>query len=250
VVLALSIPPKQKTHFGHTESLYGVWLATSIVFIVLTFLPSFWLLNLPESLVVFSTLTIQAALIILLSGPLGCEDDELRLDLDTDISLIQGKKLYIPVFVSNQRYLALYDTGASCCLIHPRVLSAGTEIQTENLDLRIQDLQGQSTQARIQGRVLLDIFLENGDLVRKIPFLVTNSLFDIILGTNLFQARQWGGAWQRNQFFITTGPYSAPILAIPKPLDVPLQTPLELMLAPKKKRRKRTVSRQAPQKSE
>jgi hypothetical protein len=97
---------------------------------------------------------------------------------------------------------------------------------------------------------LLDIFLENGDLVRKIPFLVTNSLFDIILGTNLFQARQWGGAWQRNQFFITTGPYSAPILAIPKPLDVPLQTPLELMLAPKKKRRKRTVSRQAPQKSE
>jgi len=233
-----SSPSPSATEKNESPPFINTILVLITLVIITSKLDTLWFNFLHSGII--DPLIIQAVIAFLLTEFLRLEDDR-KQDKDIDISLTEGTKPFIPILVNNHQYLALYDTGASSCFIHPAVLEKafGRDIPIEaKPGFTLNDFQGQAAKTRIEGQVLLDIIIGNGILVRRVPFLLVRSLFHVILGMNLFQARQWNTIWENNKLLIVPGKDSMPIEAILKPPGYRPKHLNLLMTSPKKKRRK------------
>ena len=112
-------------------------------------------------------------------------------------------------FADGKKRLALIDSGSSSCVIHPKFLEHIREhsdkyIPVEDAGINVEGVV-RGSKAHVK-TAYLDLTIETGYTVPRIPFLVMENRYGVIIGSNLVQAQRWGSTWKNDEFYIQIGP--------------------------------------------
>ena len=122
--------------------------------------------------------------------------------------------IYVSFADGKQRF-ALFDTGATSCCIHPKVLDAirkksPNHIYTETRHMGIEGVVKNSS-TRTDQIAYLSFKLETGYTVSNVPFVVMDGKYDVILGSNVMRSCRWANFWKNDEFYIEVGKGKDPI---------------------------------------
>ena len=125
-----------------------------------------------------------------------------------EIRVIEERPHLLVALGDRKQRMALLDTGATSCCIHPLILE---ELEKANVPLRVESrkmtLEGviKGAKSSLNKVVYLDLFLEEGVKVEEVPFLVIDNRYGILLGSNLVRSGQWSSCWKYGRYFLQIG---------------------------------------------
>ena len=101
----------------------------------------------------------------------------------------------------------MYDTGSTSCGIHPRVLAELEKTVSIPREKRCFDLKGviPGAAAEINEIAYITIKLETGHEIKHVPFLVVDSNFDLLIGSNLVRSQRWSNFWKHDDYYVDVG---------------------------------------------
>ncbi len=68
--------------------------------------------------------------------------------------------------------------------------------------------------AEVDEIAYISIKLETGHEIKHVPFLVVESNFDILIGSNLVRSQRWSNFWKHNDFYVDVGKDKEPVKAV------------------------------------
>ena len=118
-------------------------------------------------------------------------------------------------FCDEKKRLALFDTGATSCCIHPRVLdeirkNSSNTIYTETRHMGIEGIVKDSS-TKTDEVAYLSFKLETGYVVSNVPFVVMDGKYQVILGSNVMRSCRWANFWKNDEMYIEVGRGDDPV---------------------------------------
>ena len=124
------------------------------------------------------------------------------------IRVVEERPHLLVTLGDGKQRMALFDTGATSCCIHPKILE---ELEEMVVPLRIENRK-MSIEGVIEGSrspttkvAYLDLLFEDGVKVKEVPFIVMDNRYGLILGSNLMRSGQWSSCWKYGKYFVQAG---------------------------------------------